>query len=243
MNEQQPILRVRDLVVRFDGLKALDGVTFDVHRGEILGLIGPNGAGKSTAFGTIAGTVRPTGGTITFDGQPIHGMASHRIARLGISRTFQHVRLFESFTAVENVIVAAATRHRSRRTARRHASQALEHVGLAHLADQPVASLSLGQQKLIAIARALVGEPRLLLLDEMMSGLAESECAQVLDVLIELRGTGLTLIVVEHIMEIIDQLTDRVIVFSDGRILTEGDSRAVQAQPAVRATYLGEPVA
>ncbi|MGW3952098.1 ABC transporter ATP-binding protein [Streptomyces sp. NPDC004752] len=240
---RQPLLEVRGLVVRYDGLRALDGVNFDVRRGEFLGLIGPNGAGKSTAFGAIAGTVRPTAGTIVFDGRPIQGLASHRIAQLGISRTFQHVQLFKSLSALENVTVAAATRHRSRRTARLRAQQLLDHVGLAHLAASPVAALSLGHQKLVAIARALANEPRLLMLDEMMSGLADHEWSQILRVLADLRGTGLALIVVEHIMEIIDRLTDRVIVFSDGRILAEGNSLDVQAQPAVRATYLGEPIA
>ncbi|GAB2832532.1 hypothetical protein GCM10027176_40930 [Actinoallomurus bryophytorum] len=237
------LLRLQEVTVRYGGLLALDKVSLHVDEQEILGLIGPNGAGKSTAFNVIAGTVRTTTGTVRFGERRIDGRSPAVLAREGIARTFQHVGLFESMTVLENVAVAAAVRHRSRRQARRRAFEALAEVGMADDAQRIAGSLPLGHQKLVAIARSIVGDPRLLLLDEMMSGLSDEEIDRTVTVLNRLRRGGLSLVVIEHIMEVIDRLTDRVVVFSSGRVLAEGTSAEIQQDPAVRATYLGEHVA
>jgi branched-chain amino acid transport system ATP-binding protein len=235
-----PLLRLEGVTVRYGGLLALDEVSLHVDEQEILGLIGPNGAGKSTAFNVIAGTVTPATGTVRFGDRDVHGRPPARLAQDGIARTFQHVRLFASMTVLDNVTVGAALRHRSRRAARHRALAALAEVDMVDAAHRIAGSLPLGHQKLVAIARCVAGDPRLLLLDEMMSGLSDDEIDRMVAVLGRLRRGGLTLVIIEHIMEVIDRLTDRVVVFSGGRVLAEGTSSEVQRHPVVRATYLGE---
>jgi branched-chain amino acid transport system ATP-binding protein len=236
----EPILAVDRLTVRFGGLVAVDGVSFGVRAGEIVGVIGPNGAGKTTTFNAIAGHVRPTGGTVRLKGQDVTGWPPERMAQAGLARTFQLVRLFRSLSVVENVMVAAATRHRSTTRARVAALEILDRLGLAGRADEPVGRLTLADQKKVEIARALGAEPDVLLLDEMMSGLTQDETDDMLALVREINARQrITLVVVEHVMPIIHSLCERVLVFDYGRLIAEGPPAAVMNNPDVIAAYIG----
>jgi branched-chain amino acid transport system ATP-binding protein len=234
-----PILELSNVSVRFGGLTALDNISLRVERGEALGLIGPNGAGKSTAFNVISGAREPTSGTVHFDGQPTQGKSATVLARAGMGRTFQHVRLFHTMSALENVLVSSTVHYRSAKLAQSKSLEALASVGMEKIAHENAGTLPLGYQKLVAIARCLVADPKLLLLDEMMSGLSDKEIGTTMTVLDHLRSQGMSLVVIEHIMSVMDRISDRVIVFSNGQILAEGTSAQVQQDKAVQATYLG----
>lgn len=236
----EPILAVDRLTVRFGGLLAVDGVSFAVRPGEIVGVIGPNGAGKTTTFNAIAGHVRPSGGTVRLKGRDVTGWPPERMAAAGLARTFQLVRLFRSLSVVENVMVAAATRHRSTGRARTASLEVLELLGLAGRAEEPVGRLTLADQKKVEIARALGGEPDVLLLDEMMSGLTADETEDMLALVRQVNARQhVTLVVVEHVMPIIHSLCERVLVFDYGRLIAEGPPAAVMNNPEVIAAYIG----
>jgi len=248
----QTVLSVQKARKQFGGLVAVNDVSFDVRAGEIVGLIGPNGAGKSTLFNLITGVLALTGGRVDYRGQRIDGRPSRAIARLGMSRTFQHVRMIPDMSVLENVALGAHKRggagvlramlRLDRRDEHRLLAEAwkqLDRIGMTALANEPAGNLALGQQRLMEIARALCTDPALLLLDEPAAGLRLKEKQALGDVLSQLRGEGMSLLLVEHDMDFVMTLTDRIVVVEFGTKLTEGSPEAVREDPAVRAAYLG----
>jgi branched-chain amino acid transport system ATP-binding protein len=235
-----PLLEVRALTKRFGGLVANEDVSFTVAAGEIVGLIGPNGAGKTTLFNSLAGFFAPTSGTIRLEGRPIAGLPPERIAALGIARTFQIVRVFASMTVAENVMVGAMLRRKAVAAAERAARETLAFAGLQRRADEPASRLTVAEQKRLEVARALATEPRLLLLDEVMAGLTPSEVAEAVALVRRIRDRGIACVIVEHVMEGIMPLADRVLVLDGGRKIADGTPAAVAADPAVIAAYLGD---
>jgi branched-chain amino acid transport system ATP-binding protein len=234
-----PLLEVRGLTKRFGGLVANDDVTFNVGAGEVVGLIGPNGAGKTTLFNSIAGFFAPTSGSILLDGAPVAGLPPERMAARGVARTFQIVRIFRSMTVLENAMVGAMLRTKSTPAAERIAREALAFAGLADRADEPAATLTAAGQKRLEIARALAAGPRLLLLDEVMAGLTPPEVQEAVALVRRIRARGITCMIVEHVMEGIMPLADRLLVLDNGRKIAEGAPAAIAADPAVIAAYLG----
>lgn len=234
-------LRVSDLTKDFAGLRAVDGVSFALGRGEILGLIGPNGSGKTTTINLITGLLRITSGTVNVDGTPVAGWPPHRIAQAGLARTFQVVKLFKDFTVLENVEVAAMSAKRlPRAEARARAAAALDLVGISHLANLPANILPQGEERRVEIARALATEPAYLLLDEPGAGLNDAEIEVLLPTMQrirELRGCGV--LIVDHDMRLIMSLCDRLHVLNYGQTIAEGTPDLVRREPAVIEAYLG----
>ncbi len=235
-----PILQVSHITQRFGGLVANSDVTMQVNRGEILGLIGPNGAGKSTLFNLIAGAFPPTEGTITFEGKNITALDGPKRCALGIARTFQVVRSFESMSVVENVIVGSLVRTSSASLARDKAYAVLELCGLAEKADDPAIDLTPPEKRRLEMARALATEPKMLLLDEVMTGLTPSEAQKGVELVRKVRETGVTIVMVEHVMEVVMPLVDRAVVLHLGKVLAEGLPKDIVRNDAVITAYLGE---
>jgi branched-chain amino acid transport system permease protein len=248
----ETVLSVARARKQFGGLVAVNDVSFDVRAGEIVGLIGPNGAGKSTLFNLITGVLPLTAGHVEFRGARVSGLASRAIARRGMSRTFQHVRMIPDMSVLENVALGAHKRagtgvlramlRLDRREERRLLAEAwrqLDRIGMASLASEPAGNLALGQQRLMEIARALCTDPSLLLLDEPAAGLRLKEKQALGEVLSQLRAEGMSLLLVEHDMDFVMTLTDRIVVVEFGTRLTEGTPDEVRENPAVRAAYLG----
>jgi branched-chain amino acid transport system ATP-binding protein len=227
--------------VRFGGLAALGRVSMRVEAGEIVGLIGPNGAGKTTLFNVVSGLVRPTAGVVRFRGRSISGLPSFRIARLGIARTFQLVRILPALTVAQNVLVGLyfGGRERAADRAPDAARRLLAAVGLEARAGEPARTLPLGDRKRLEIARALATRPALLLLDEVLSGIRAAEARSLMELIREIRRGGTTVIMIEHIMKAIMTLSDRVVVLHHGEKIAEGPPDAVAASPAVVQAYLG----
>jgi branched-chain amino acid transport system permease protein len=247
-----PLLETQGLRKTFGGLVAVNEVGFAVKPAEIVGLIGPNGAGKSTTFNLVTGVARPTAGRVRFAGREIAGMLPRRVARLGVARTFQHVKLVRAMSVVDNVALGAHLRgragplravfrleRREEAAMRAEAMRALDRVGLAEHAARPAGSLALGQQRIVEIARALCLDPRLLLLDEPAAGLRHREKAELAALLRRLRAEGLAILLVEHDMEFVMGLTDHLVVMNFGAKLAEGAPAAVRTNPAVVEAYLG----
>ena len=245
-----PLLELRELTCRFGGLTAVDRVATVVRRGELVGLIGPNGAGKTTLFNLVSGVTRPTAGEVWFEGRRIDGLPPFQVARLGIGRTFQNLRIFPNMTVADNVSVGAvrgfglsaaftrAGREQSRAIAERSAAM-LQKVGLQGLADELAANLSYGKRKMLEIARALAGEPRLLILDEPAAGLNETETRELSDFIERLRAEGLTILLVEHDMGLVMRICTRVVVLASGRKIADAAPDVVRRDPAVLDAYLG----
>lgn len=231
----RPVLSVHGLVKRFGNLAALDGITFDLAPGEVLGLVGPNGSGKTTCINVIAGLYAPDAGTVTFDNQPLHGPA-HRRAQAGINRTFQSPHPFASLSVQENVEVAAGYGGAGRAVDTR---ALLETLHLDHLAHRPAHELNSAQQKTLDLARALATAPRLLLVDELAAGLNPAELGAMADRLRALAAQGMALLVVEHLMGFIDRVTDRVVVMNAGREIFGGRMADATCDPEVIRVYLG----
>jgi branched-chain amino acid transport system ATP-binding protein len=231
------LLRIENLVKRFGGFRALDGLSLTLREGEILGLVGPNGSGKTTCINVISGLYAADGGSLHFAGKPIAGMASHRLVHLGINRTFQIPKPFLTLTVRQNVEIAGAYGSAGRRS--RAPDELLDWLGLAALAERPASELNSAQQKMLDLARALATAPRLLLVDELAAGLNPEELAAVGDRLRELARSGIALLVVEHLLGFIDAITDRVIVMNAGKEIFEGVlAQAVQDKEVVEV-FLG----
>jgi branched-chain amino acid transport system ATP-binding protein len=235
------LLEVQNLQKNFGGLRAVGGLSFEVHRSEVLGLLGPNGSGKTTALNLVSGALAASGGSIHFEGLPIHKQPPHRIVRAGVARTFQLVRVLPGMTALENVQVGLAFRHQPAfgAAAAAEALALLDRVGLAPRARLPAAELTYIDQKRLELARALALRPRLLLLDEWLAGLNPTELRQGITLIEALRADGMTVVLVEHVMEAVRALCDRCVVMSAGTRLAEGRTADVLADPAVIDVYLG----
>jgi ABC-type branched-subunit amino acid transport system ATPase component len=246
------ILQVEKLTKRFGGLTAVSSLGFEVRESEILGLIGPNGAGKSTTFNLIAGMYRADAGEIRFLGTSVNGLPPHEIARRGIMRTFQHNRPFDGMTVLENVLVGAHTRfNQSLWTIiagsaaeeedqwRRRAVELVEFVGLGELRNASVDKLSFGQGRLLEIARALAGEPKLLLLDEPAAGLTLAEAERIAAVIRGIALRGIAVLLIEHDMHFLLPLAQRVVVLNFGAKIAEGPPERIRSHPAVMEAYLG----
>lgn len=252
------MLHVRGVTRRFAGLTAVDRVSFDVHEGTIKALIGPNGAGKSTLFNALTGFDRPDEGSVLFEGQELVGRSPRETVRLGVARTFQNTRLFEEMSAAENVMVGAQAHQRTgflgaalllpgpraeEHDAATRARELLRLIGIHEWADTPAADLPAGIRRLVEIARALATEPRLLLLDEPAAGLNATETAELVETLYRVRDRGITVLLVEHDMGLVMEVSDEIVVIDRGRKIAEGPPRLIQKDPAVIAAYLGEEAA
>ncbi|WP_257169230.1 ABC transporter ATP-binding protein [Bradyrhizobium sp. SRS-191] len=234
------LLETRNITQRFSGLTANSDVSISVGRGEIVGLIGPNGAGKSTLFNLIAGAFKPTEGTILFDGEDVTALPAAERCQRGIGRTFQVVKSFESMTVIENVIVGALVRTTNMRDARRKAHEVLAFCGLDARADVLASDLVPSEKRRLEVARALATEPKLLLLDEVLTGLTPVESQKGVELVRRVRDTGITVLMVEHVMEIVMPLVDRAIVLDLGKVLIEGSPKDVVRDPKVISAYLGD---
>jgi len=235
-----PLLEVNRVSKSFGGVAANAGISFNVEQGEILGLIGPNGAGKTSLFNAISGEVTPDSGEIRLDGRRVSGLGPVACAARGIARTFQVVRSFDTMTVLENVMVGAYARHGRTRPAMRAAAEMIEFCGLDASADRPAWSLSPAGKRRLEVARALATQPRLLLLDEMLTGLTPTEAAAGVQLIRDVQARGVTVIMVEHVMEVVLPLVGRAVVLNLGRVLTMGTPAAIVKHPDVIRAYLGD---
>ena len=237
------ILEGRDVNKYFGGLAAVSNVDFHVDQGEIAGLIGPNGAGKTTLFNLISAALPISSGEIRFKGQKLNGLKPHKICKMGVSRTFQETRVFANMPVFQNVLVGAffgSPNRISATDAARTASQALEFVGLSTMSAAPVKDLTLVNQKRVELARALATKPELLLLDELMAGLTQTEVAEAMELVTRIRDKGITIFMVEHVMKAIMGICERIMVLHHGEKIAEGTCQEITADKTVIEVYLGE---
>lgn len=237
------LLQVHEVTKRFGGLQALTQVSFDLPEGQILGLIGPNGAGKTTLFNTINGVYKPDGGRITFRGQDVTGKKPYYLAKMGMARTHQIVRPLNDLTVRENVMVGACFGHENRplHEARAIADEVLAFVGLDARADQLAGSLNVAQKKRLEMARALAARPHLLLLDEVLAGLNPAEIDGMVQTILKIRDQGVTILMIEHVMKAIMNVSDRIIVLDYGQLIAEGTPQEIASNQRVIEAYLGDP--
>ena len=248
------MLELKGISKAFGGLRAVDDVSLSITRGAITGLIGPNGAGKTTLFNTIAGAYAPTRGTIHFEGQPIGGRAPHQIYRMGMARTFQIPRPFGALSVLENVMLAPLGQlgeqfwnnlfrpgriRAQERANREKAVEVLDFLNLTHLADEPARNLSGGQLKLLELGRALMSDPRLILLDEPGAGVNPTLLGQITERIVELNRRGISFLIIEHNMDMVMNLCRPIVVMASGRVLMQGEPEAVRSDPRVLDAYLG----
>jgi branched-chain amino acid transport system ATP-binding protein len=237
------LLEINGLSKNFRGLKAVQGVSFEVAQGEIYAVIGPNGAGKTTLFSMIAGAFAPNDGTITFAGERIEGLPPDEVCRRGVGRTFQIVRPFPALSVHDNVVIGALLRERDTAKASVRALEIMRQLGLYDKRDMIASALTLPDRKRLEVARALATDPKLLLLDEVMAGLRPTETDRMVDILRELNRTnGLTIVLIEHVMRAVMALANRVLVLHHGEAIAQGEPAAVVRDPAVVKSYLGTEV-
>lgn len=256
VNLGENIMEVKNLTVKFGGLVALDDVSFNIKRGEILGLIGPNGAGKTTCFNAMTGVYKPTSGQVLLEGQSVLGRQRHKITRLGLARTFQNIRLFGEMTALENVVVGLDARHRTsvlgallrvprhgreERSSIERGMALLEFVGIVDDAAVLSRHLPYGHQRRLEIARALATDPKVLCLDEPAAGFNPAEKLELMALIRAIRNDGYTVLLIEHDMKLVMGLTDRIVVLEFGKKLADGLPVEIRTDPRVVAAYLGEP--
>jgi branched-chain amino acid transport system permease protein len=249
----QPLLAVRDIRRDFGGLKAVDGASFDAMSGRITGLIGPNGAGKSTLMGMVAGAIKPASGTVTFEGNDVTGLPSHKIARRGIIRTFQLSAEFSKLTVLENLLVAAPAQKgesllgaelgraywgRDEAALVDVARDVLARFGMTPKENEPAGNLSGGQKRLLEIMRALMSKPKMLLLDEPFAGVNPTLAREIEQYLLDLRAEGLSMIMVEHELSVVERLCDPVVVMAQGKVIAEGSMGDVGSRQEVLDAYL-----
>jgi branched-chain amino acid transport system ATP-binding protein len=251
----EPLLEARGLSIQFGGVRAVDDVSFAVRRGEVFTIVGPNGAGKTTVFNLISRLYDPSGGTILYAGSDITGVPAHRIAAMGIARTFQNIELFEHATVLQNLLVGRHSRNRtklwqevlflpavlhSELAHREHVERVIDFLDLQHYRDQRIGSLPYGVRKVVELARALATEPTLLLLDEPASGLNIEETEDLAHWIDDIKnGLEITILMIEHDMRLVSRVSDRVLAMNQGRVLAEGAPAEVQAHPEVVRAYLG----
>lgn len=234
---------VKNAVKRFGGLTAVNNISFTVEQGEIFGLIGPNGSGKTTTFNLISGFYPMTSGEVYFQGQKINGLPPHKICELGIARTFQVVKPLKRMTVLENVMVGAFLRYKDAHHARQKAEEILQFTGLHHKKNVPSRSLTLADRKRLEIARALATEPKLLLLDETAAGLNPKETEEAMAMIRKIQESGITIIIVEHVMKVIMGLADRILAINFGKEIASGTPQEVAGNPEVIKAYLGDEYA
>ncbi len=252
-SQPEPIVSVRDVSRDFGGVKAVDGATFEALRGRITGLIGPNGAGKSTLMGIVGGAIKPVSGTVAFDGHDVTGMASHRIARLGMIRTFQLSAEFSKLTVLENLLVAGPGQKGDSLVGAElgrlywgaaedalvdSARRVLDRFGMSAKENEPAANLSGGQKRLLEIMRALMAQPKMLLLDEPFAGVNPTLAREIEQYLLDLRDEGLSMIMVEHELSVVERLCDPVVVMAQGKVISEGSMSDVGSRQEVLDAYL-----
>lgn len=236
----EPVLTLENVTVAFGGLVAVDAVSFRVDSGEIVGIIGPNGAGKTTVFNAVSGYNRPARGRVFFLGRDITGRRPYALAAMGIGRTFQIVKPFAGLSVLENITVASYLRYPRQGEARKKAWEVLRFIGLADRADAAAAGLTLAGRKRLEIGKALALEPKLLLLDEVVAGLNPTEADQTVQLILKIRDTGVTILIVEHIMRVIMRISTRIIVLNYGRMIAEGTPEEAAHNREVIEAYLGE---
>jgi branched-chain amino acid transport system ATP-binding protein len=234
------LLEVNNVSKHFGGLAANEYVTFTVDAGQIVGLIGPNGAGKTTMFNCVAGFYPPTSGSITLGGRRINGLPPEACARAGVGRTFQIARTFTSMTACENVMTAAMLTEHKVGAARAKAMEWLAFANLERFADKPAGSMTISEQRRLAVARALAIDPRIMLMDEVMAGLNPSEVKEAVDVVLKIRERGIACLIVEHVLEGIMPIADKIVVLDRGCKIAEGTPQEISNDPAVIHAYLGD---
>lgn len=237
------LLEVDRLSRRFGGLKAVDDVSFAVAEGEVVSLIGPNGAGKTTLFNLMTGQLAPSSGTLRFEGRDIGRLRPHDRARIGFGRTFQISQTLTSMTVLENAMIGAFREHSGLEAAAARAGETLEMVGLAHAAQRRSGELTLGERRRLEVARALAMSPRIVLLDEVMAGLNQTEVQEIVDLVQRLNSEGVTFLVIEHNLKVVRAFSRRVLVLNRGRLLAQGSADEVLSDPEVIEAYIGKRAA
>ncbi len=237
------MLRTQGLTKRFGGVVAVDNASLEVAEGRIVALIGPNGAGKTTLFTMISGFQKPDAGTVTYQGQDITGVAPHAVCQMGLTRTFQIVQPFAGLSVRENIAIGAHLHHPKRADALQEAARVAEAVGMQAMLDRPAQDLTVAGRKRLELARALATRPKLLLLDEVMAGLIPSEVVEIIPMIRKIRDSGVTILLIEHVMQAVMSLSEEAYVLAQGKMIAHGTPQQLVADPTVIEAYLGHGAA